>query len=73
MNGAVLTDRYYRIKLKKGVQRNTINKIVPTVKGKGSHDPGENQDDATLSVTITVKSWEGITLEEITINEEIEI
>jgi hypothetical protein len=73
VNGAVLTDRYYRIKLKKGVQRNTIYKIVPTVKGKGSHDPGENQDDATLSVTITVKSWEGITLEEITINEEIEI
>lgn len=67
-----LTDRNYRIKLQKGVQRNTIYKIKATLKGKGSPDT-DIKDDATLSVTITVKSWEGITLEEITINEEIEI
>ena len=67
-----LTDRYYRIKLQNGVQRNTIYKIEATLKGKGSPDP-DIKDDVTLSVTITVKSWEGITLDEYTINEEIEI
>lgn len=67
-----LTNRYYRIKLEKGVQRNTIYKIEATLKGKGSPDP-DIKDDVTLSVTITVKSWEGITLDEYTINEEIEI
>lgn len=67
-----LTNRYYRIKLEKGVQRNTIYKIGATLKGKGSPDP-DIKDDVTLSVTITVKSWEGITLDEYTINEEIEI
>ena len=66
-----LTNRYYRIKLEKGVQRNTIYKIEATLKGKGSPDP-DIKDDVTLSVTITVKSWEGITLDEYTI-EEIEI
>ena len=68
----VLTNRYYRIKLQNGVQRNTIYKIEATLKGKGSPDP-DIKDDVTLSVTITVKSWEGITLDEYTINEEIEI
>lgn len=67
-----LTNRYYRIKLQKGVQRNTIYKIEATLKGKGSPDP-DIKDDVTLSVTITVKSWEGKTLDVITINEEIEI
>ncbi|UBD76684.1 hypothetical protein K6V26_10370 [Parabacteroides goldsteinii] len=67
-----LTDRYYRIKLQNGVQRNTIYKIEATLKGKGSPDP-DIKDDVTLSVTITVKSWEGKTLDVITINEEIEI
>ena len=67
-----LTNRYYRIKLQNGVQRNTIYKIEATLKGKGSPDP-DIKDDVTLSVTITVKSWEGITLDEYTINEEIEI
>ena len=66
------TNRYYRIKLQNGVQRNTIYKIEATLKGKGSPDP-DIKDDVTLSVTITVKSWEGITLDEYTINEEIEI
>lgn len=67
-----LTNRYYRIKLQNGVQRNTIYKIEATLKGKGSPDP-DIKDDVTLSVTITVKSWEGKTLDVITINEEIEI
>lgn len=67
-----LTNRYYRIKLEKGVQRNTIYKIAATIQGKGSPDP-DIKGDATLSVTITVESWEGITLDEYTINEEIEI
>lgn len=72
VNKPALTNRYYRIKLEKGVQRNTIYKIKATLKGKGSPDP-DIKDDATLSVTITVLSWEGEELEKYTINEEIEI
>ena len=70
---AVLTNRYYRIKLAKGVQRNTIYKIEATIEGKGSPDPGDNKDNVKMSVTISVETWEGVTLDTITIDEEIEI
>ena len=69
----VLSNRYFRIKLAKGVQRNTLYKIEATIQGKGSPEPGDNKENIDLSVTITVKSWEGKTLDVITINEEIEI
>lgn len=70
---AVLTNRYYRIKLAKGVQRNTIYKIEATIEGKGSPEPGDNKDNVKMSVTISVETWEGVTLDTITIDEEIEI
>lgn len=70
---AVLTNRYYRIKFAKGVQRNTIYKIEATIEGKGSPDPGDNKDNVKMSVTISVETWEGVTLDTITIDEEIEI
>lgn len=70
---SVLSNRYFRIKLAKGVQRNTLYKIEATIQGKGSPEPGDNKENIDLSVTITVESWEGITLDEYTINEEIEI
>lgn len=69
----VLTNRYYRIKLAKGVQRNTIYKIEATIEGKGSPDPGDNKENVKMSVTIKVNSWDDVTLDTITINEEIEI
>lgn len=69
----VLTDRYFRIKLAKGVQRNTLYNIEATIQGKGSPEPGDNKENADLSVTITVKTWDNVTLETITINEKIEI
>ena len=69
----VLSNRYFRSKLAKGVQRNTLYKIEATIQGKGSPEPGDNKENIDLSVTITVKSWEGKTLDVITINEEIEI
>lgn len=69
----VLTNRYYRIKLAKGVQRNTIYKIEATIEGKGSPDPGDNKDNVKMSVTIKVNSWDDVLLDTITINEEIEI
>ncbi|WP_278625694.1 fimbrial protein [Parabacteroides gordonii] len=70
---AVLRNRYYRIKLAKGVQRNTIYKIEVTIEGKGSPEPGDNKDNVKMSVTISVETWEGVTLDTITIDEEIEI
>ena len=70
---AVLTNRYYRIKLANGVQRNTIYKIEVTIEGKGSPEPGDNKDNVKMSVTISVETWEGVTLDTITIDEEIEI
>lgn len=72
-NKPVLTNRYYRIKLAKGVQRNTIYKIEATIEGKGSSDPGDNKENVEMSVTIRVNTWDDVTLETITINEEIEI
>lgn len=72
-NKPVLTNRYYRIKLAKGVQRNTIYKIEATIEGKGSPDPGDNKDNVKMSVTINVKTWDDVTLDTITIDEEIEI
>ena len=69
----VLSNRYFRIKLAKGVQRNTLYKIEATIQGKGSPEPGDNKENIDLSVTITVKSWEGKTLDVITINDEIKI
>lgn len=72
-NKPVLTNRYYRIKLAKGVQRNTIYKIEATIEGKGSPEPGDNKENVKMSVTIKVNSWDDVTLETITINEEIEI
>jgi len=72
-NKPVLTNRYYRIKLAKGVQRNTIYKIEVTIEGKGSPEPGDNKDNVKMSVTISVETWEGVTLDTITIDEEIEI
>lgn len=72
-NKSVLTNRYYRIKLAKGVQRNTIYKIEATIEGKGSPDPGDNKDNVKMSVTINVKTWDDVTLDTITIDEEIEI
>ncbi len=70
---AVLRNRYYRIKLAKGVQRNTIYKIEVTIEGKGSPELGDNKDNVKMSVTISVETWEGVTLDTITIDEEIEI
>lgn len=72
-NKPVLTNRYYRIKLAKGVQRNTIYKIEATIEGKGSPKPGDNKENVKMSVTIKVNSWDDERLETITINEEIEI
>lgn len=72
-NKPVLTDRYFRIKLAKGVQRNTLYKIEATIQGKGSPEPGDNKENIDLSVTITVLSWEGVVLDTYTINDEIEI
>lgn len=72
-NKPVLTNRYYRIKLAKGVQRNTIYKIEATIEGKGSPDPGDNKENVKMSVTINVETWQGVTLDTITIDEEIEI
>lgn len=69
----VLKNRYYRIKLAKGVQRNTIYKIEATIEGKGSPEPGDNKENAKMSVTIKVKTWDDVTLDTITIDEEIEI
>lgn len=72
-NKPVLTNRYYRIKLAKGVQRNTIYRIEATIEGKGSPAPGDNKDNVKMSVTIKVNSWDDVTLDTITIDEEIEI
>ena len=72
-NKPVLTDRYYRIKLAKGVQRNTIYKIEATIEGKGSPEPGDNKENVKMSVTIKVNSWDDERLDTITIDEEIEI
>lgn len=72
-NKPVLTNRYYRIKLAKGVQRNTIYKIEATIEGKGSPDPGDNKDNVKMSVTINVKTWDDVILDTIKIDEEIEI
>lgn len=69
----VLTNRYYRIKLAKGVQRNTIYKIEATIEGKGSPEPGDNKENVKMSVTIKVNSWDDERLDTITIDEEIEI
>lgn len=69
----VLTDRYFRIKLAKGVQRNTLYKIEATIQGKGSPEPGDNKENIDLSATITVQTWDNVTLDTITIEEEIEI
>lgn len=72
-NKPVLTNRYYRIKLAKGVQRNTIYKIEATIEGKGSPEPGDNKENVKMSVTIKVNSWDDETLDTIKIDEEIEI
>lgn len=72
-NRPVLTNRYYRIKLAKGVQRNTIYKIEATIEGKGSPEPGDNKENVKMSVNIQVKTWDDVLLDTITIDEEIEI
>ena len=72
-NKNVLTDRYYRIKLAKGVQRNTLYKIEATIQGKGSPEPGDNKENIDMSVTIIINTWDNVTLDKITIDEEIEI
>ena len=72
-NKPVLTNRYYRIKLAKGVQRNTIYKIEATIEGKGSPEPGDNKENVKMSVTINVKTWDDMILDTIKIDEEIEI
>lgn len=72
-NKPVLSNRYFRIKLAKGVQRNTLYKVEATIQGKGSPEPGDNKENIDLSVTITVQSWDGVTLDKYTINKEIEI
>lgn len=69
----LLTDRYYRIKLAKGVKRNTIYKIEATIQGKGSPEPGDNKENADMSITIITKTWDEVTLDTITIEGEIEI
>lgn len=69
----VLTNRYFRIKLAKGVQRNTLYQISATIQGKGSPEPGDNKENIDLSVTILVKTWQGVTLDTIIIDHEIEI
>lgn len=69
----LLTDRYYRIKLAKGVKRNTIYRIDATIKGKGSPEPGDNKDNIDMSATISVLSWKGVELDKILIEEEIEL
>ncbi|MCD8135262.1 MAG: fimbrial protein [Parabacteroides gordonii] len=69
----VLTDRYFRIKLAKGVLCNTLYKISATIQGKGSPEPGDNKENIDMSVTITVQTWDGVILDKIKINEEIGI
>lgn len=69
----LLEDRYYRIKLAKGVKRNTIYKIEATIQGKGSPEPGDNKDNIDMSATISVLSWERVELDKILIEEEIEL
>lgn len=72
-NNPVLKDRYYRIKLANGVKRNTIYRIEATIQGKGSPEPGDNKENIEMSATITVKTWDNVTLDTITIEHEIEI
>lgn len=69
----LLENRYYRIKLAKGVKRNTIYKIEATIQGKGSPEPGDNKENADMSITIITKTWDEVTLDTITIEGEIEI
>lgn len=69
----LLTDRYYRIKLAKGVKRNTIYKIEATIQGKGSPEPGDNKENADMLITIITETWDEVTLDTITIEGEIEI
>lgn len=69
----LLKDRYYRIKLAKGVKRNTIYRIEAKIQGKGSPEPGDNKDNIDMSATISVLSWERVELDKILIEEEIEL
>ena len=69
----VLSDRYYRIKLEKGVKPNTVYKLSAHIIGKGSYAPGVNQENTDLSVTINIQSWDGKDLDKITIDEDIEL
>lgn len=69
----VLKDRHYRIKLEKGLQRNTVYKIEATIKGKGSPEAGDNKENVDLSVTIITETWDRVILEKVVINKEIEI
>lgn len=69
----VLSDRYYRIKLEKGVKPNTVYKLSAHITGKGSYAPGVNQENTDLSVTINIQSWDGKDLDKITIDEDFEL
>ena len=69
----VLSNRYYRIKLAKGVERNTTYKIEATIQGKGSPTPGDNKENIGLSTTIIIQTWDNVTLDKVTIDEEFEL
>lgn len=72
-NKTVLSDRYYRIKLEKGVKLNTVYKLIATITGKGSSAPGVNQENTDLSAILKIQSWDGKDLDKITIDEDIEL
>ncbi|MCS2893415.1 fimbrial protein [Parabacteroides faecis] len=69
----VLSDRYYRVKLEKGVKPNTVYKLSAHITGKGSSAPGVNQENTDLSVTLNIQSWDGKDLDKITIDEDFEL
>lgn len=69
----VLTDRYYRIKLEKGVQSNTVYRIEARITGKGSSVPGINQENTDLSAILERQTWQGEVLDRINIDYDIDL
>ena len=72
-NKTVLSDRYYRVKLEKGVKPNTVYKLSAHITGKGSYAPGVNQENTDLSAILKIQSWDGKDLDKITIDEDFEL
>ena len=72
-NKTVLSDRYYRVKLEKGVKPNTVDTLSAHITGKGSYAPGVNQENTDLSAILKIQSWDGKDLDKITIDEDFEL